>query len=253
MFLFKNGKKLIGFDIVLTNKPGALRYMSSITEKYGLNIVYIEECGISEESGRFFIAVDFTDKNVDPETLLAEFRNAKKYITSADISSSLNDIIFPKKFCSKDIGSVRAILMAVGGMRGVVMGIREHLGVEGGNALLYHLGYGDGEESYKVYAKPRGIKNLDEAILLLEALTKGTGWADFIGYEVADNKIIIRLERLWEYEIQKGIVDKPASNFVRGILAGVFKKLLGKEVVVKGTRCIAVGDPCCQFEINIIG
>ena len=253
MLLFKEGRKLVGFEIVLPNIPGTLRYMCSIPEKYGLNIVYIEECGISKESGNFFIAVDFTDKDVDPETLLAEYRRAKEYIISADISSSLNDIIFPKKFCSKDIGSVRAILMAVGGMRGVVMGIREHLGVEGGNALLYHLGYGDGEESYKVYAKSKGIKDLDEAILLFEALTKGTGWADFIGYEIADDKIIIKLEKLWECEIQKGVVDKLASNYMRGVLAGYFKTLLGKEVVVKETKCIAVGDPYCQFEINIIG
>ncbi len=88
--------------------------------------------------------------------------------------------------------------------------------------------------------------------MLLEAITRGAGWTELIGYEEADDKIIIRLERLWECEIQKSIVDKPASNFVRGLLAGFFKKLLGKEVVVKETKCIALGDPYCQFEINIV-
>ena len=252
VFLFKKGRELVGFDIVLPNIPGTLRYICSITEKYGLNIVYIEECGISRESGRFFIVIDFTDKDIAPETLLTEFRKAKKYVYSADFSSSLNDIIYPKSFCSKDIGGVRAILLAVAGMKGIIIGIREHLGEEGGNTLLYHLGYGDGVESYKVYAMSMGIENVTDAISLLAALSKGTGWADIIGYEATDNKITIRLEKLWECEIQKDTVDKPASNYMRGLLAGYFKSLLKKEVIVKETKCIALGDPYCQFEINII-
>ncbi len=252
VFLFKGGRELVGFEMVLPNIPGVLRNVCSIIEKYGLNIVYIEGCELSGEAGDFFIAVDFTDTDVTPETLLKEFRKNKEYITSADISPSFSDIIFPSKFCAKDIGGMRAILSSMATMRGIVMGVREHLGVESGNALLYHIGYGIGEEFYKIYAEPRGIKDLNEVFLLIEALTKGSKWGDFIGYERADDKIILKFERLWECEIQKGIVDKPASNFMRGILAGAFETILGKEVIVKETKCIAVGDPYCQFEISII-
>ena len=67
-----------------------------------------------------------------------------------------------------------------------------------------------------------------------------------------DNKIIIRHNKLWECEIQKGLVDKPASYLLRGILTGFFESLLRKKVLVNETRCVAVGDPYCQFEINIL-
>ena len=252
VYLFKEGRQLIGFDIVLANMPGTLRFVSSLTEKHGLNIVYFEDCGISGETGRFFMAVDFTDKEVFPEDLLRELRKNKDYVVDADISPSLNDIIYPSKFCAKDLGGMRAILIALGNMRGTIQGIKKTLGDESGETVLYHLGYGVGEELYKVYAEPRGIKDFTKGILLLEALTRGAGWADIIGHEGAGDKIIIKFERLWECEIQKGIVDKPASNYMRGILTGFFKALLGKDLVIKETKCIALGDPYCQFEINII-
>ncbi len=147
---------------------------------------------------------------------------------------------------------MRAILLGTGNMKGIIIGIKENLGEEGGNAFLYHLGYGVGEEVYKVYAEPVEIKDSAKGILLLEALARGAGWADIVGYKEEDDKIIVRFNRLWECEIQKGIVDKPASNYMRGILAGFFKALLGIDLVIKETKCVAVGDPYCQFEINII-
>ena len=249
--LFKEGRNLVGFEIVLPNIPGTLRHTCSLTEKYGLNIVYIEECGISKENDMFFIVVDFTDEDIDPETLLAEFRKDKDYIISADISPYLNDIIFPSKFCAKDMGGRRGILLGQGNMKGIILGTKKKLGEES-DAFLYYLGYGIGEETYRMYAEPRDIGDSTEGILLWEALVRGARWGDIIGYEVMDDKIIIRLERLWECEIQKGLVDKPASHLFRGILAGFFEKLLGKKVAVKETKCIALGDPYCQFEINII-
>ena len=252
VYLFKKGRNLVGFEIVLRNVPGAMSYTFSLTKNYGLNGVYIEECGISEESGRFFIAVDFTDKDIDPEALLAEFRGAKDYIVNADISPSLGDIIFPLKFCAKDIGGMRAILLGSGNMRGIILGIKESLGEDGGNTFLYHLGYGVGGELYKMYAEPMKIKDIRKGILLLEALARGAGWADIIGYELTGNKMIIRFDRLWECEIQKGRADKPASNYVRGILTGFFKALSDRDLVIKESKCIAVGDPYCQFEMNII-
>ena len=65
------------------------------------------------------------------------------------------------------------------------------------------------------------------------------------------DKIIIRHDKLWECEVQKGLVDKPASHLLRGVLAGFFKELLGKRVDVNETKCIALGDPYCQFEISV--
>ena len=252
VYLFKEGKNLIGFDVVLANIPGTLRLVTSLTEKHGLNIVYFEDCGISGETGRFFMAVDFTDKEFSPEDLLRELRENKDYVINAEISPSLNDIIFPSKFCAKDLGGMRAILMALGNMRGIIQGIKKTLGNETGETVLYHLGYGVGEELYNVYAEPRGIKDFTKGILLLEALIRGAGWADIIGYEKTDDKIIIKFDRLWECEIQKSKVDKPASSYVKGMLVSFFNSLLKKEVVVKETKCIAIEDPYCQFEINII-
>ena len=252
VYLFKEDMDLVGFEVVLPNRPGALEFALSLVKKHDLNIIHIENCTFNKKICRFFMAIDFTDKEVSPEDLLRDFKESKDYIVDAVISPNLKDIIFPSKFCVKDLGGMRAILLGLGNMKGIILGIKKEFGVESGNSFLYHLGYDVGEETYEVYAVPREMKSFSDGIMLLKALVRGAGWADIIEYEETDDKIIISFEDLWECEIQKGLVDKPASHYIRGFLAGFFSNLLEKKVIVNETKCIAVEDPYCQFEINII-
>jgi predicted hydrocarbon binding protein len=248
--IFKGKKNLVGYDIILLNKPGALKFAASIPEKYGLNIVYFDACGISEEYGNFFLVVDFTDKDTSPQILLDEFRKNKEYIMDANMSPTLYDIIYPSRFCIKDIGGMRAILFLLGNMMGIIQGIKTNLGKREGESLLYHLGFGVGKEIYRIHAEPRGIQEVEDAVKLIVALCIGGGWGDVLDYEIKDKKIIVRVDKLWECEIQK---EGPASHYVRGILGGFFSQLLKKRVAAVETKCIAAGDPYCQFEITIIG
>ena len=250
VYLLKGGRNLVGYDVTLANIPGALKFVTSIPEKYGLNIVYLEACGISEESGRFFIAIDLKDGSITSEELLKEFRGNRNFVISINISPTLEDIIFPSRFCIKDLGGLRAILLSLANMKGIILGIKKEMGSVG-DTFLYHLGHNVGEEIYRMYAEPRKINDVIKGVLLLEALARGAGWGDVTEYEKLNDKIIIRFEQLWECEIQKNITDKPASNYVRGILTGFFKSLLRREISVEETKCIAKGDQYCQFEMTL--
>ena len=44
-------------------------------------------------------------------------------------------------------------------------------------------------------------------------------------------------------------MEKPSANFFRGAIAVFASKMLGKSVAVIETKCIAKGDPCCEFEV----
>jgi predicted hydrocarbon binding protein len=52
-----------------------------------------------------------------------------------------------------------------------------------------------------------------------------------------------------EYKLMFGESKKPIDFFICGILEEAYKSYLGKPVEVKETKCIACGDPYCQFEV----
>ena len=254
VFIYKDGRDLVGYEAVLPNIPGAIRYLASITEKYGLNIVYIEECTVSEGDDLFFIVVDFTNKDIDPEMLLKEFQKNKKYVTKVEISPSFKNIIFPKYFCVKTLGGLRVILMGLANMKGLLGGLKKQLGGEAASSFIYHLGYGVGKELYDIYSKFTKIEGPEEGIKLLEALTKGAGWCELISYSIKEDMIVLKVGRLWECEIFEGKADKPTSNYVRGMLVSFFEKVLNKQgrLVAIERNCIGKGEPFCVFEIKIM-
>lgn len=248
----KEGEELVGFSFTLANISGALHNITAIPEKHHLNINYIETCGVFEEKYILFMVIDFTDSKVSPKEILEEFKKAKKYVLEVSIAPTFKNIIYPSKFCAKSIGDIRVILFGVANMKGVVEGIKEEFGMRGGYSLLYHLGYGVGEELYEIYAAPLGIKSVEEGSILLRALVRGASWGEIIEYEENEDKIIVKFRNLWECEVQVGKVHAPASAYVKGLITGYFKNILGREPIVEETKCIAAGDPYCQFEIRKI-
>ena len=253
VYLLKREKDIVGFELVLKNVPGTLKAIATIPEKYGLNIEFIETCSVAEETYNLFLAIDFTNSNISHEELLEEFKKEEKVVT-VNIAPSLYNMIYSSRFCSKNLGGVRAILCGIGTMQDLIEGIREEFGEESGNAFLYHIGYGIGKKIYEIYGGEMKIKNINEAATLLKALANGGAWGDTKEYNIdmEEGKIMVRITELWECEIQKNR-RKHSSNLIRGILAGFFKAFLGIELVVKERKCIAAGDSYCEFEINIIG
>ena len=256
VFLIKKGRRLIGYEVDLKNVPGALKAVASIPEKYGLNIEYIETCRLIGDVYSLFLAIDFTDvdKEVTPEHILDEMKKNKTYILNAEIAPSIYDVIFPSKLCIKDIGGMRAILLGLGNMKGIINGIKKNMGIDMGSSFLYHLGYGVGKEIYNIYGKPYNLNTIDDAIALLSGLARGGGWADIHKEYANEKQVVITMDSLWECEVSGSNLsdEKPKSNYVRGILAGFFETMLHKKIVVRETQCIGLGDSKCRFEINII-
>jgi len=52
-----------------------------------------------------------------------------------------------------------------------------------------------------------------------------------------------------EYKLMFGKATRPIDYYSCGILEEAYTSLLGKPVEVKETKCIACGDPYCQFEV----
>ncbi len=252
VFIYKEKERLVGFDIVLANKPGALESIAFTAKDYRLNIYYIEIESLTKEEYDLFVIYDFSESRHSPEEFIEDLKKGVEYVKKAVISPDFKNIIFPSMFKPMKMGNTRSIIFSEASIRGLITMIKENLGVDPGNALLYHIGYGVGQKVFETHIKPLDIYSIEDLEKLLVALFRGSRWGDIIEYTVEDDKIILKAVNLWECEVQKGLVDKPASHFVRGIAGGLFKSILNREVVVKETKCIALGDPYCQFEIHPI-
>ena len=214
-----------------------------------MNIEYLETCFFSEGEYGLFIIIDFTKSKIGPQDLLNKLRGIWEYVLSVSLAPTVRDIIYPPRFCVKDLGGIRAILLSVANMEGIIKGLRERLGDNISNIFLFQLGYSIGKRIYDLYAKPRNIKDVNDGVKLLSALSRGSGWGEIIDYTIEDNKLILKAEKLWECEVQKGKVDRPASHYVRGIITGFFREITGLGLEVRERKCIALGDPYCEFEI----
>jgi predicted hydrocarbon binding protein len=243
---------VVGFEFTLSNVPGALERVVSIISRHNLNIYYIDTCFVTREEYSLLIAIDFTGIDISPIKLLKEFKDQSDYVKDVAITPRLKNLIYPSRFCPMDLGGIRGIILSEANMRGIIEGMRRELGETVGDTLLFRMGFEIGKRVYKLYAKKLNITDVEEGIEVLKALAHGARWSEIIDYMISNNKIIIKLKESWECEIQKGTVDKPASNYIRGVFAGFFKELLKSDTEVRETKCIALEDPYCQFEVSIL-
>jgi len=243
-------KRVEGFELILNNVPNGLRELGSIISKYSLDIYYIETCFKTEDGYCLFMVIDFTKGVITPEELLEEFRRIE-YVGNAIISPRFKNVVYPSRLYPIDLGGVRGIIIAEANMEGIIRGIENELGKKIGDTFLFRIGYATGKEFYKLYGRRLNIADINESIKVLEALGLGAKWLELKEHSITDNKIILRIDGSWECEILKGKTDKPASNYIRGLFTGFLKELLKREVEVRETKCIAVGDPYCEFEVTI--
>jgi len=251
VLIYRHGREIIGYEVELYDRPGVLKKVLEIFAKYNINITYIERYSALLGPAYFFIAADYTGLTISPYKILEELKRLKNYVKNVTIASQLGDIIYSSNIHIKDIGGERAITFGLSDMKGLLNGIRKKLGISMGSSLLYHIGYGVGKECYQHYTKNIEIKDLNNLIAMMKAILNANAWGYITDYKVEENRLILRIENLWECETMKNETEAPASYYVKGFLSGLVDSFLNKKVVTREKKCIALGDPYCEFEINI--
>ena len=76
----------------------------------------------------------------------------------------------------------------------------------------------------------------------------GVGVAEFVEMNLDDLHFIVRIAD--SIECQGKHADKHNSQWIRGHLAGAASSALDAQMECTETRCVAVGDTYCQFEVS---
>jgi len=249
------GKGIYGFHIRVENVPGVAAKISQAAFKREVNIVsFIPSIsGQEAETASIFLAVDFYGKIVSPTDFLSDLKNTPGVIDVQLISPKakgnvlVDDHFFPLVFSES-----RVILFGLASLSVLLVEARKVFSPGSFDSLMYHSGYAVGTRLFTVYVSKIPDLTGREALELLQAFFVGAGWGRSEIVRMTERSITIRFHDLWECEIMKGHVDKPASQFVRGILAGYMTLALRKIVEVTENKCIALQSPFCEFNLKIM-
>ena len=140
----------------------------------------------------------------------------------------------------------RSIILLEHDFQEMIKGLYEKAG-ESAVALLYHLAYSGGKFLADYLSEKLKLKGEELLIEILKIYQAG-GWgrAELIEYHPNRMKIILRLYDSIECKAFEGSY-KPMSQLIRGHLSGLLSGLLKTDVRVIESKCIAKGDPYCEF------
>ena len=259
--IYGRGSRLIGLYIRVANVLHAVPKICSILNREHVDVwmMNFSSKNMSKNENVLFIVADFTNSKSDPETVVQSLKAVKEVARVEVIRPQLPGMLVNfYNFPIVDNEGRRYNLFTKTNMETMVIKLREAFGI-GGLAFLYHEGRFTGHKIADRYRRWK-IRSLREALntLLIHSIAIGRFKGEIVQYTVSDKgrsgEIVIRAHNLWECEIAKEHgIREAASHFERGVIAGLLEKYAGREVKVVEQKCIAKGDPYCEFHIRLAG
>jgi len=235
----------IALESNFPSSSGALRFVSNVLVKANMQVItFNTTCTDNRQYIVFFI--DYSKAKYPIEVLIRELKENPhilnvKYRVKV-VKEKIIDMFATPTFGQ---GKYPVLVLGVDEMSGVFEKVKEVYGT-GGEALLYHIGYALGEIAGRKYAPEELTEDfIREDLLAFQAY--GWGVLEIVKIDLEEPEVIIRLYDLFESAHVRGRKDKPHCHFVRGFLAGLLTVFLNTKMIVVELKCIAKGDPYCEF------
>jgi len=127
--------------------------------------------------------------------------------------------------------------------------LTEKYGREECEKILKEVGKFQIKQAAVRYSQLFQIEKIDKRKILSEFSPKIGELLGLGVFELRENEVILKNNPIaFEFKEMYGMSKIPIDAYLCGILEEVYS-LLGKPVEVKETKCIACGDPYCQFEV----
>ncbi len=218
----------------------------NILTKAGLEILDIH-LSRSIEEGKIVFLVDATKSKVSIEMLYEEIKNvfgvADVFIKDIPTKGFGYHLIHPYQLGPHKVVILTDLLLST-----LVNSIKDQWG-SAGEFALYRIGESVGNEIYSTLHSIYNVegKDLVTIILMMHEVMGWTERTELLEYNT-DEKARVRIYNNIECKHVKR--NKPNSQFIRGILAGIFKQIFSKDIEVEETHCLSKGDKYCQFIIR---
>lgn len=120
---------------------------------------------------------------------------------------------------------------------------------------LYSMGFFQAENGVKIINEKFGYaKTISDKKKLIEfnsgqAEMVGSGKMKLVRVDFQNNLFIIKMKSNIALEYKKffGLQKNSVDHFVRGALSGLISPIIEKETLCIETKCVAMGNPFCEF------
>ncbi len=208
-----------------------------------------------EGRGRVIIAMDLTDSKASISDLASEISNITGLGRVTIIEPIKEGFLVDTLSFPVYTGSYRMVFFRDVLLRGLIEGLKERIGVQAAEALLYHIGSEMGKAAAQDHikmGKALGLKSPSEIVKYITIPTYaaiGFARAELSEFDEDVPRYKIRLYNSIECEISKS-EGRPSSHLVRGMMAGALSGIHKTELLAEEKKCIATGDPYCELEIR---
>jgi predicted hydrocarbon binding protein len=251
IMVFDENRRIYGIVIEPTIGKDVLRKLSELAENLDITVRYIQ-CSMETLDKPTVSAIaflDFSQSKISPEEAL-KILKSQKYVKNAHIINPSHGIIYDSYFFPIMLECERVVIFRKSVYEALLKGIRKKFG-SAGEAMLYYQGFFIGFEIYDEYVKIAKSEKLEDLIEIAKAVNMTLGWGIIDKVKVDVEKGIAKFRMYDNFECELGENNgKPYSQFYRGAIAGIFTRFFGKDVKVAETKCIAKGDPYCEFVVK---
>lgn len=191
--------------------------------------------------------VDFTNSSVKPREIMEHLRQISPFKDVQILTPTPSGFVYDSFFYPLKVGNERAIIFRKSSYEALFSGIRKEFG-SAGEAFLYYMGMENGSKLFEDYRQIGGSEDPKTVAGIASAFAFTMGWGVFKLQEIEFEKKIVKIRIYDNFECIAGKGGgKPYSHFLRGIVAGLFLHCFKTAGIVEETKCIAQGDPFCEF------
>ncbi|MHB1435126.1 MAG: V4R domain-containing protein [Thermoplasmata archaeon] len=247
VYFRRPGREAIHITFVIGQAPGTLMRVLQVLPTPAVNMLHIQvshRWDGEEAVGHIYAETDGTVTAPALEMLLSKVPCVKKVRVETGKGDLLVDSSYPLRIAQ----GPGAMLLVRKNMAQMLDEIRAMMGT-GGSALLYEQGVRYGEAAWVADLKMVGAENARTHLPYVLQIYSALGWGRL---EVAESDLVSGRARVLVhdgFECASRSSPTPYSQFLRGHLAGYFSVMINAPVSCKEVRCLARGDPVCEFEL----
>jgi predicted hydrocarbon binding protein len=245
----EQGKRLAQIVVTMKDEVGATASVNALTAGLNVDIHQSETYSLPEGHVAIYNAfVVFNDMKISLNRLAKTLEDSP-FVLKVQAYEGGDGVVFDEISFPVNWQGRRVVILSQQATARMFDAIRSILG-SGGDVLLYQQGSSYGKDLAEFFITRLGRdylqRNYDYGMHLLAA----TGWGipEWDASEGGFPNIMVKLSSCFECE---GVTSqREVCSFMRGFLTGVFGTIAGQTVHCEESKCIAKGDPNCEFELH---
>ncbi len=249
VFFRRSRNRLVHITLLIANRPGSLRAVLAELPDEGVNLLALNISGGARATAvqaQIFAEIGPPASPRALEQRLGAISEVYEVRIEEDVDGRLIDGSYPVQLSEAD----RALLFSAPAFSEAWNRLRDNLG-SGGAVLLCVFGEYLGRElaADAIRAVGREFIRSNLAYSLRFWSSMGWGQADLGEIDLSEGRITVRVFDSFECD-PRSASSAPRSQLIRGVLIGMFSRIIETPLSCEETACRSQGSPYCEFVLE---